>query len=202
MKRLEEEQNEEKKALYQNDEHYGMDEKQKQAHYNATKIKNISKIQFGEKCMPAWYYSPYPEPYHTMGTLYICEYCLNFFGSREEQVRHCEKCDQLYPPGNEIYRNGDVSVFEVDPTWERLYCENLCLLSKLYLDHKNLYYDIEPFLFYVITEFTKSEKDEEGVGAYHFVGYFSKEKKSEKAYNLACIFVLPKYQRNGYGKIV
>jgi hypothetical protein len=28
----------------------------------------------------------------------------------------------------------------------------LCLLSKLFLDHKTLYYDVDPFLFYVMTE--------------------------------------------------
>jgi len=32
------------------------------------------------------------------------------------------------------------------------------------------------------------------------VGYFSKEKKSEQGYNLACILTLPAYQRKGYGK--
>jgi hypothetical protein len=26
------------------------------------------------------------------------------------------------------------------------------LLAKLFLDHKTLYYDVEPFLFYIITE--------------------------------------------------
>lgn len=36
----------------------------------------------------------------------------------------------------------------------------------MYLDHKTLYYDVEPFLFYVMTEV-----DKQGC---HFVGYFSK----------------------------
>ena len=33
-----------------------------------------------------------------------------------------------------------------------MYCQNLCLLSKLFLDHKTLYYDVDPFLFYVMCE--------------------------------------------------
>ena len=33
-----------------------------------------------------------------------------------------------------------------------MYCQNLCLLSKLFLDHKSLYYDVDPFLFYVLCE--------------------------------------------------
>ena len=36
----------------------------------------------------------------------------------------------------------------------------------MFLDHKTLYYDVEPFLFYILTE-----TDRHGC---HFVGYFSK----------------------------
>jgi len=96
-----------------------------------------------------------------------------------------------HPPGNEIYRCDQLSVFEVDSSKERIYCENLCLLSKLFLDHKNLFYETDPFLFYILTEYHED--------CYHFVGYYSKEKESQKGYNLACIFVLPFYQRKGYG---
>ena len=48
----------------------------------------------------------------------------------------------------------------------QVYCQNLCLLAKLFLDHKTLYFDVEPFLFYVMTE-----NDNSGC---HIVGYFSK----------------------------
>ena len=80
-----------------------------------------------------------------------------------------------------------------------MYCQNLCLLSKLFLDHKTLYYDVEPFLFYIICEV-----DDAGA---HMVGYFSKEKVPSMAegggeYNLACILTLPCYQRKGYGKLM
>lgn len=34
----------------------------------------------------------------------------------------------------------------------KVYCQSLCLLSKLFLDHKTLYYDVDPFLFYVLCE--------------------------------------------------
>ena len=56
------------------------------------------------------------------------------------------------------------------------------------------YYDVDPFLFYIMCEY-----DEFG---YHIVGYFSKEKESEDAYNLACILTLPPYQRKGYGRFL
>ena len=74
------------------------------------------------------------------------------------------------------------------------YCQNLCYLAKLFLDHKTLYYDVDLFLFYILCEC-----DERGA---HIVGYFSKEKHSEEGYNLACILTLPPYQRKGYGKFL
>jgi GNAT superfamily N-acetyltransferase len=37
---------------------------------------------------------------------------------------------------------------------------------------------------------------------YHTVGYFSKEKNCQENYNLACILVLPAFQRKGYGKFL
>ena len=72
----------------------------------------------------------------------------------------------FHPPANEIYRHDGLSVFEVDGNASKMYCQNLCLLAKLFLDHKTLYYDVEPFLFYVLTR-----NDEWGC---HLVGYFSK----------------------------
>ena len=36
-------------------------------------------------------------------------------------------------------------VFEVDGFEERIYCQNLCYIAKLFLDHKTLYFDVDPF---------------------------------------------------------
>lgn len=41
---------------------------------------------------------------------------------------------------------------QIDGTVEKVFCQNLCLFSKLFLDHKTLYYDVDPFLFYVFCE--------------------------------------------------
>jgi hypothetical protein len=99
-----------------------------------------------------------------------------------------------HPPGDEIYRDGSVAIFEVDGRKNKIYCQNLCLLSKMFLDHKSLFYDVEPFLFYVIT-------DIDDTGA-RFVGYFSKEKRCPKDYNLSCIMTLPVRQRQGWGMLL
>ena len=103
-------------------------------------------------------------------------------------------CTQRSPPGREIYRENELSMYEIDGKNEKIYCQNLCLLSKLFLDHKTLYYDVDSFLFYVLCEV-----DSQGS---HIVGYFSKEKHSSEGYNLACILTFPSHQRKGYGKFL
>src|ERR1700761_5838491 len=100
----------------------------------------------------------------------------------------------MHPPGDEIYRDGKYSFFEVDGRKNPVYCQNLCLLAKLFLGSKTLYYDVEPFLFYVMTE-----NDDHGC---HFVGYFSKEKRQTSMNNVSCILVLPRFQRRGFGHML
>ncbi|KAL7525954.1 hypothetical protein ACHAXR_001238, partial [Thalassiosira sp. AJA248-18] len=163
-------------------------------HHEITKVKNISQIVMGKYMVEAWYYSPFPPPYHQAETLYICEFCLKYMRKPQFFLRHCAECPHKSPPGDEIYREGNLSVYELDGRDHRVYCQNLCLLAKLFLDHKTLYYDVDPFHFYVITEV-----DDEGA---HIVGYFSKEKVSAEDYNLACILTFPQFQKCGYGKFI
>uniref|UniRef100_A0A4W4GCQ5 Histone acetyltransferase n=1 Tax=Electrophorus electricus TaxID=8005 RepID=A0A4W4GCQ5_ELEEL len=154
----------------------------------------IKSIVFGRYELDTWYHSPYPEEYARLGRLFMCEFCLKYMKSQTILRRHMAKCVWKHPPGDEIYRKGAISVFEVDGKKNKIYCQNLCLLAKLFLDHKTLYYDVEPFLFYVLTE-----ADNTGC---HLVGYFSKEKNSFLNYNVSCILTMPQYMRQGYGKML
>ncbi|KAI1078205.1 histone acetyltransferase [Whalleya microplaca] len=158
------------------------------------RIRNISTVQFGEWDLFPWYFSPYPEAFTQEDVIYICEFCLSYYGDTKSFIRHRQKCTLQHPPGNEIYRDDYVSFFEIDGRRQRTWCRNLCLLSKMFLDHKTLYYDVDPFLFYVMTQ--KTEK------GHHLVGYFSKEKESADGYNVACILTLPQYQRKGFGRLL
>ncbi|KAK2911021.1 hypothetical protein Q8A67_003154 [Cirrhinus molitorella] len=153
-----------------------------------------SVIEFGKYEIQTWYSSPYPQEYSRLPKLYLCEFCLRYMKSRSILYQHMRKCNWFHPPANEIYRKDDVSVFEVDGNVSTIYCQNLCLLAKLFLDHKTLYYDVEPFLFYVLTQ-----NDSKGC---HLVGYFSKEKHCQQKYNVSCIMILPQYQRKGYGRFL
>lgn len=174
--------------------HEGFDQKQLLDHIEFTKVKNVEKIELGRYEMETWYFSPLPPEFYGVKKLYFCEFDLSFFKRREEMIRHLRKVRLLHPPGIEIYRHNGISMFEVDSKKAKTYCENLCYLAKLFLDHKTLYFDTEAFLFYVMCEC-----DERGA---HIVGYFSKEKNSDDGYNLACILTFPAYQRRGYGKFL
>lgn len=159
-----------------------------------TRMKNIDQIELGRYMIKPWYFSPYPQELTLEPVVYICEFCLKYLKSVKCLERHKTKCTLYHPPGNEIYRKDNISFFEIDGRKNKPYAQNLCLLAKLFLDHKTLYYDTDPFLFYIMTEYDSF--------GFHIIGYFSKEKESSEDYNVACILTLPPYQRMGYGKVL
>jgi histone acetyltransferase HTATIP len=165
-----------------------------QNHAQLHLVRNLEKIQMGKHIIEPWYFSPYPQEFSDVDLVYIDEFCLSYFSSKKSFERHRSKCELRHPPGNEIYRDDFISFFEVDGRRQRAWCRNLCLLSKLFLDHKTLYYDVDPFLFYCMVT-----RDAHGC---HLIGYFSKEKESAEGYNVACILTLPQYQRQGLGRLL
>ncbi|KAI8915895.1 acyl-CoA N-acyltransferase [Gorgonomyces haynaldii] len=155
-----------------------------------TKIRKIERVRFQEFLITTWYYSPYP-PEYLVPELSVCHRCFKYFKFPGTLNRHSEKC-RLNPPGTLVYEKSQLGIFQLDGKADKLYCQNLCLFAKLFLDHKTIHYDISHFWFYVLTE-RKGKK-------HQVVGYFSKEKQSVEGYNLSCILVLPPFQRKGYGR--
>ncbi|KAJ8904217.1 hypothetical protein NDN08_000742 [Rhodosorus marinus] len=178
-------------------------EELEKAREEKTKVKNIGKIVFGDYEISTWYFSPYPHEYSSLSTLYTCAFCLKYMRLPSTYARHACKCTWKSPPGVEIYydkhlgsKRGAIKVFEIDGMLSPLYCQNLCLLAKLFLDHKTLCFDVPSFLFYVLTEQNKA-------GGWELVGFFSKEKGIVATdYNVACILVLPHHQRKGFGSFL
>ncbi|RKP29329.1 hypothetical protein METBISCDRAFT_18901 [Metschnikowia bicuspidata] len=165
-----------------------------QNYSEVSRVRNLDSIILGEHIIEPWYFLPYPIEITEKEIMYVCDFTLSYFGSRKQFERHRAKCLMKHPPGNEIYRDELVSFWEIDGRRQRTWCRNLCLLSKLFLDHKTLYYDVDPFLFYVMTKRLAL--------GHHVLGYFSKEKESADGYNVACILTLPCYQKMGYGKML
>ena len=69
-------------------------------------------------------------------------------------------------------------------------------MSKLFLDHQTLFFEVELFQFFVVTE------NNSRLGVRNIVGYFCRDRVMCDDYNLACIMVLPPFQRKGYGKFM
>ncbi|EDV94464.1 histone acetyltransferase KAT8 [Drosophila grimshawi] len=163
-------------------------------HEQITKVKYIDKLIFGYYEIDAWYFSPFPGEYGKARVLYVCEFCLKYMRLEKSYSFHLYDCKKRHPPGREIYRKGTIAIYEVIGREQPLYCQLLSLTAKLFLDHKVLYFDMEPFLFYILCEI-----DNDGS---HCVGYFSKERNSLDNNNVACILVMPPHQRKGYGKLL
>lgn len=163
-------------------------------HRQVTKFRNIDSITLGNNSIRAWYFSPYPDPYHDMSHLYICEKCFQYFSTKEELDDHINRTKEKTPLGREVYREGNLSIFELFGTKQKISCQNLCLLGKLFLDHKELFYDVEFFSFYVLCETDENEA--------HIAAYYSRELDSEFDNVLSCIVCLPPYQQKGYGRFL
>ncbi|KAF9074025.1 acyl-CoA N-acyltransferase [Rhodocollybia butyracea] len=142
--------------------------------------------------------------------LYVCEMCFKYMTDGSAWEGHKKQCTMSHPPGRKVYQRGAHTIWEVDGAKEKLYCQNLSLFGKLFIDIKTLFFDTENFLYYVLTDATRNSD--------HMLGYFSKvnifpesivplpsllqEKRSYDDYNLACIITLPPFQRKGFGRLM
>lgn len=167
-------------------------------------LSKIKRVQIGQFEVDVWYTAPYPLEYSAMlEKIFLCEHCLLYTSTDFELQRHRQKCKyKQNPPGKEIYReeeSGKWSIFEVDGAVASIYCQNLCLLAKMFLNSKTVYHDVQSFYFYTLYENITLANGNGIVRT--FVGYFSKEKKQTQ-YNLSCIMCLPTQQRKGYGQLL
>ncbi|KAF9433672.1 hypothetical protein BGZ76_009131, partial [Entomortierella beljakovae] len=160
------------------------------------RVRNVEWILYAGYDIATWYYSPFPEEYHDCQRLFICEYCLKYIRQVESFTSHTLNCKRKRPPGTVVYSNGINKIYKLDGKTNKLYCQNLSLLAKLFLDNKTLYFDIHGFQFFVLTETRQGDRADVPVG------FFSKEIVSYDGYNLACILILPPFQRKSYGKLL
>lgn len=181
-------------AISGDDDNNSSDFEFEKIHNEITKKRNIESITIGKHTIRTWYYSPFPFPFHDYKHLYICEHCFRYFQSKKDLEEHLQTTKEFQPYGREIYRKGNLSIFEMKGNCQKLPCQCLCLLGKLFLDYKTLYYDTEGFSFYVLCEM-----DEKG---YHLLGYSSREINTEEHNVLSCIVIFPPFQKKGYGRVL
>ncbi|WRT66750.1 uncharacterized protein IL334_003713 [Kwoniella shivajii] len=129
------------------------------------------------------------------GRLWVCDLCFKYMRTRTGWDRHTSSCAMLQPPGRKVYQRGSYTIWEVDGAYSTLYCQNLSLFGKLFIDHKSVFFHVENFLFYVLCDAATSRRDQ-------VMAFFSKEKLSYDDHNLACIVAFPPFQNRGFGKLL
>ncbi|KAF1356527.1 acyl-CoA N-acyltransferase [Delphinella strobiligena] len=186
----------------------------------APKGPNVLNVVLGNLLIKPWYPSFYPEDLvgKVVDRLYICAACFRYSKELMPYLAHmvCIKhsalillntklmqkgkkvCPQkeLPPPGTLIYRTKDHMIYEVDGEEHKLYCQNLSLFAKLFLDTKSVFYDVTTFRYYLLVLSDPANP------AAQVIGFFSKEKMSWDNNNVACILIFPPWQRRGLGQIL
>jgi len=74
----------------------------------------------------------------------------------------------------------------------QIFCQNLSLFAKLFLDNKSVFFDVSGFNYFLLVHNPTSQ----------IIGFFSKEKMSWDNNNLACILIFPPWQRKNLGLIL
>lgn len=179
----------------------------------------------------------------TCPTLYICPLCFLYTPSSSSYSTHLalhlhrhraagygddQPIEPVPDSAFKVYEHGGYSVWEVDGEKEKLYCQNLSLLGKLWLEQKSVFFDTGGFGYYVLTHEeeadvgrggrvgggvkaggkrkSKSGGDEEVEKGLLFgikvLGFFSKEDLSWDSNNLACILILPPWQKRQLGQLL
>ncbi|KAJ5574162.1 uncharacterized protein N7459_008589 [Penicillium hispanicum] len=162
--------------------------------------RNVQNVVLGDLRFKPWYQSIYPEDLvaKDVDNLYVCGWCFRYSCDEGAFVAHTRACEhRTTPPGTKVYDHGGYAVWEVDGEEHKLFGQNLSLFAKLFLDHKTVFFDVSTFLYYILTFTDPNNPDN-----YHVLGFFSKEKLSWDANNLACICVFPPYQHKQLGKLL
>lgn len=122
-----------------------------------------------------------------------------------------------------VQDEGEWSIWRVDGEKDILFCQNLSLFAKFFLENKSVYFDVTGFHYFLLVYTpphsshgqpnTGNNHTNEDDGVHRkqqqhhpprgqVVGFFSKEKMSWDNNNLACILVFPPWQRKGLGTLL
>lgn len=141
-----------------------------------------------------------------LSTLYVCEYCFKYSADEKNMSAHRLVCslNTPYPHiGRLVYRDliSKYVIKQVRGSRHQLFCQNLCLFAKLFLNDKSVYYNMDSYEFFVVYGMpdTKSELDQNMVP----MGFFSHELGAwDNDNNLACICVFPPFQKRRLGTLL
>ncbi|KXX76589.1 Males-absent on the first protein [Madurella mycetomatis] len=108
-----------------------------------------------------------------------------------------------------VQDEGEWSIWEVDGETDVLFCQNLSLFAKLFLDNKSVFFDVTGFNYFLLVYTPPAGPTDPNADVAEMVrprsqivGFFSKEKMSWDNNNLACILIFPPWQRKGLGALL
>ncbi|KAH6653160.1 acyl-CoA N-acyltransferase [Truncatella angustata] len=156
--------------------------------------------------------------------LHVCPSCFKYSKELLSWTGHMRYCQsRAYVPGTKVYTHpkgstlakrhatksevpandpeGEWSVWEVDGERDVLFCQNLSLFAKFFLDNKSVFFDVTGFTYFLLVYTPPPGPTGKGA-APSICGFFSKEKMSWDNNNLACILVFPPWQRKGLGALL
>ncbi|KAM9895812.1 hypothetical protein OXX69_010881 [Metschnikowia pulcherrima] len=200
------------------------------AEYGRLESRNIDHVVFGEHVFETWYgnsayfqnqgddklgidqdassrrrgVSPV-KPGIWLSHLYVCDACFKYTSNKDMMAAHRHVCvmKKRFPPvGKLVYyeKKAPYLIKKVRGFRHRLFCQNLALFGKLFLDDKSVFYNVEAFDFYVLYGLENGPHSKEN---FRPMGFFSKEVNSyESDNNLACICIFPPFQRRGLGSLL
>jgi MOZ/SAS family/MYST family zinc finger domain len=158
--------------------------------------------------------------------LHVCPLCFAYSPREDEYIEHLlrhqeqQKANQWSEPvpksAFKVYEWEGYAVWEVDGEREKLYCQNLSLFGKLFLEQKSVFFDTGGFKYYVLT-YTPTETQasakprgrkrasstlDDSLFKTKVLGFFSKENLSWDSNNLACILIFPPFQHRQLGQLL
>lgn len=161
--------------------------------------------------------------------LYVCPSCFRYTPDERGYVEHLHHHRARREQGLEtqpvpesafkVYESDGYTVWEIDGDKEKLYCQNLSLFGKLFLDQKSVFFDTGGFKYYVLTytppqpvvnaptkgrgrKRSSSVLDDDLIDRSQVLGFFSKENLSWDSNNLACILIFPPFQHRQLGQLL
>ncbi|KAF2857870.1 hypothetical protein K470DRAFT_260413 [Piedraia hortae CBS 480.64] len=150
-------------------------------------------IVLGKDEITPLFRSRHPEELIVRGApLFTCAKCFKYTPKEDKLRAHERACLRRRHAGKAVLCSDEFMVNEVDGSVDKLYAQHLALFTRLFLDTKSVFFDVSPFMFYTLIK--RSTKQ--------IVGVFSKEKMSWDNNNLACILILPPWQRKGLGQVL
>ncbi|OBA24156.1 acyl-CoA N-acyltransferase [Metschnikowia bicuspidata var. bicuspidata NRRL YB-4993] len=150
------------------------------------------------------------KPGFWVDNLYVCDSCFKYTLNAEHMAAHAPACplQKRFPPlGKVVYvdKRQPYVIKKVRGYRHPLFCQNLALFGKLFLDDKLVFYNVEAFDFHVLYGHVPGARARPAghLSPLKPMGFFSAEVNSyELDTNLACICIFPPFQRLGLGSLL